>query len=267
MKTTPDFNRIGEAIKTAPPIELSIDVSQAVQMVGLMQFALRHPAIPDELARTGRSVVNQIGSGLGQIDPEIKALVDAGWSADQDPTSPEEFDAAVAGDFNIVEVHNVYAVYELDEAGQPAEQGILEFFRPQDWGDPKRWHYGETTIRFDAPGPDGLTTRYVNHCHVWREVDEGIPEMFKRPAAALFMVMMPGTPREECDRSHLRQDDFWDESWGKMPPYYYPDDEGYEWDFLVAEAEEVEARRQAEAEEIAGQDPTNPHYEGDADVE
>ncbi|PZO13153.1 MAG: hypothetical protein DCF25_16525 [Leptolyngbya foveolarum] len=223
MQQTPDFRRIGQAIANAPPLELSIDAAQALQMVGLMQMALRHPGIEEALKAAGTSIVNQIGGGLAQLDSEVAALVNAGWSADHDATS-DEMDAAVAGDFNVAEVNNAYTLYELEEDGSQVEQALLSFSRPQDWGDPERWHYAECTIRFDTPGSDGLITRYINHCHVWREVAQHPVDTFKGISSALFMVAMPGTPRELCDRSHLSLDDFWLEKWGKQPPYFEPDE-------------------------------------------
>jgi hypothetical protein len=43
------------------------------------------------------------------------------------------------------------------------------------------------------------------------------------------MIMMPGEPRELCDRSHLDIDDFWEKSWGEIPPYYnLESDEDYQ---------------------------------------
>lgn len=222
MQTMPDFDRAGRALQTAPPVAITIDAIAAMQLVALMQLALRNPSISPALVESGTDIVKQIGDSLSEIDPEVKALVDAGWSEAND-VDQAEFDAAIAGDFNIVEIHNPYTLYELNEDGTQADQPLLDFFRPQDWGDPKRWHYAECEMRFDIPGPDQLTTRYVHHCHVWREVESHPIAMFTDIAPQLFMVMQPGQLKEECDRSHLKPSDFWDTEWGEMPPYYEPE--------------------------------------------
>lgn len=124
------------------------------------------------------------------------------------------------------EVHNCYTLYELNEDGSKAENPLLCFSRPQDWGDPERWKYHY--CKLEVAG-------YINHCHLWQEVERYPTEACKVISQALFMIMMPGTPQELCDRSHLHGDDFWLKEWGEMPPYY--DEDPSDFDFLEEEQE------------------------------
>jgi len=55
-------------------------------------------------------------------------------------------------------------------------------------------------------------------------MDRDPVEAFQLIAEHLFMVALPGTPLEIAGKSHLKEDDFWDEAWGDLPPYYEPDD-------------------------------------------
>jgi hypothetical protein len=51
------------------------------------------------------------------------------------------------------------------------------------------------------------------------------------------MIMMPGKPRELCDRSHLEEDDFWLKEWGTRPPYYEASNPDYNPDDITEEPE------------------------------
>jgi hypothetical protein len=123
----------------------------------------------------------------------------------------------------ICEVHNCYALYELNEDGSSAEKPLLCFNRPQDWGDPSRWHYHYVRIELEDRGQ-----KYINHCHLWQGVQRQITQACQVIASSLFMVMVPGVPRELCDRSHLEGDDFWCSEWGERPPYYSLEEEDCE---------------------------------------
>jgi hypothetical protein len=120
-----------------------------------------------------------------------------------------------------VEVHNVYTLYELNEDGSTAEQKLVCFNRPQDWGDPSRWHYHRCKTEFESHG-----TRYINHCHLWQEVERNPVEAFQAIAPYLFMVLQPGAKPELCGKDFLGDEDFWDSSlWGEMPPIYEGEDD------------------------------------------
>ena len=111
-------------------------------------------------------------------------------------------------DVERIEVHNSYTLYEGEETK------LLSFFRPQDWGDPHRWHYHYCVVSFHQGD-----TEYINHCHVWQQIKRTPIEAFQVIASNLFMVCMPGSDVRACNRSHLKEDDFWCEEWGDMPPY------------------------------------------------
>lgn len=119
-----------------------------------------------------------------------------------------------------IEVHNAYALYEINPDGSKAENPLLSFSRPQDWGDPQRWHYRYCRLECSFG-----ERSYVNHCHLWQEQKRSDLEAYQIVSSYLFMVMQPGQPRELCDRSHLQEDDFWCHDWGKRPPYYEDEDE------------------------------------------
>jgi len=123
---------------------------------------------------------------------------------------------------NTVEVHNVYTLYELNEDGSAAQTPILAYFRPQDWGNPSRWHYHQCRVEFCY-----FDTTYINNCHLWQQVKRNSPEAFQYIAPQLFMVFMPGTPQQLAGREFLEGDDFWHSEWGELPPYYERDEENY----------------------------------------
>ncbi|MFB2894030.1 hypothetical protein ACE1CI_14060, partial [Aerosakkonemataceae cyanobacterium BLCC-F50] len=84
----------------------------------------------------------------------------------------------------VIETHNCYTLYELDEDGSECEEKLLSFSRPQDWADPKRWHYHYCKIELTYKG-----THYINHCHIWQGCDRKIFEACKAIAPSLFMFM------------------------------------------------------------------------------
>ena len=123
-----------------------------------------------------------------------------------------------------IEVHNIYTLYELDEYGTDVETPILSFSRPQDWGDSSRWHYHQCRVQFSYGG-----TVYINNCHLWQRATRNSVEAFQQVAPHLFMVMMPGRIEQLAGNYFLDEDDFWDEVWGEIPPYYESDEEDYDY--------------------------------------
>lgn len=125
------------------------------------------------------------------------------------------------------EVHNVWTIYGLNEDGTEADQPIAGFSRPQDWGAP-RWTYHQ--FRFEW-----LTTdhHYINNCHCWTDLTREPHEYPQLFASLIVQIMMPGKPKELCNREFLTEDDFWSAEWGDMPPYadgHDYDDDGDDWD-------------------------------------
>ena len=119
----------------------------------------------------------------------------------------------------IVEVHNAYTLYELGQNGEVVKRPMLAFCtRPQDWGNP-RWHY--TYVKIEVGN-------YINHCHLWQEIERTPTEACKVIGSALFMVPQPSMDKELCGKTHLDEGDFWCDEWGEMPPVYIKnEDEDY----------------------------------------
>jgi len=123
----------------------------------------------------------------------------------------------------VQEVHNAYTIYGREADGTRSENSIAEFHRPQDWGEPERWHY--ELFRFEwVTGPDGV--RYINNAHCWTD----IPGLERHEYPGLFaglvtVILLPGSPAELCGRTHLQEFDDWDDTWGPMPPDYEDDED------------------------------------------
>lgn len=115
----------------------------------------------------------------------------------------------------VVEVHNCYTLYELDEDGSECEQKLLSFSRPQDWGDKSRWHYHYCKIEVSTK-----KAHYINHCHIWQEVKRSCIEACQAIASSLFMILTLGQPVELCSDTHLGENDFWLSEWGEKPPLF-----------------------------------------------
>ena len=100
----------------------------------------------------------------------------------------------------------VWAIYYNDRPDGPH---YAELARPQDWGDP-RWMYRVYVL--EAAG-------YRNESHCWldRQVSENDHlELF---SSLLHQMLIPGSNPKLCGRDYLREDDFWLDDWGKMPPF------------------------------------------------
>jgi hypothetical protein len=215
---------LANILMDSTPIEMKIDACMAITIVSQMQLALRHPGNINQSADLAIDAAKQIQRSLGRINPKISEFLEQGWNPDFDMTD-EESDRFINNELTVIDVHNVYTLFELDEYGNEVKEKFLSITtRPQDWGNKDRWHYHTCTIRFEQNG-----TRYINHCHVWQEMERSTFEALEAISSALFHVYRPGTPIELCDRSHLHRDDFWIEEWGEMPPYYeFEDDFGFE---------------------------------------
>lgn len=87
--------------------------------------------------------------------------------------------------------------------------------RPQDWGDP-RWMW--RTYVLHAP-IDGV--QWVNVVHIWHEGQIPDHQLVAECGGLLTMIMTPGFPPELSGKSYMHEDDFWEDSWGVMPAYFY----------------------------------------------
>lgn len=124
----------------------------------------------------------------------------------------------------VIETHNAYTIYGVDEKGNEVEQKMAAIGeRPQDWGHP-RWHYEH--FRFEWLTPEA---RYINDAHCWTDLrrEPGqYPGLF---ASLVAMILQPGQPVELCGREYLAEDDFWSKCWGPLPPIFaqeHDEDEG-----------------------------------------
>lgn len=121
-----------------------------------------------------------------------------------------------------VEVHNAYAIHGLDEHGEEVDPAYLIYFRPQDWGDPQRWHYERFRLEWFSD------KHYINNAHCWTDLKMPRHEYLHLFCEAIVQILMPGSKAELCGREYLAEDDFWDEEWGLMPPYYQDPDADYD---------------------------------------
>jgi hypothetical protein len=222
---------IAQTLSQVEPLEVHLEPFRAYLLVALLQLALRHPGVQEdasEVMEVGASMARRLQARLGELDPAIAASLEPGWDSKQDATITE-FDQIQSGDRIVV--HTAYALYEQED-GSKTEQAALMLSRPPDWGNPNRWHYSRCKVEFDL---DGKT--YVNYCHLWQQVERAGSKPFQMIAPSLFIVLTPGEYQELCGRSHLGEDDLWDESWGERPPLYSPPDDdfdGYDDDDTVA---------------------------------
>lgn len=129
----------------------------------------------------------------------------------------------MADQIKTVEVHNVWAIHGLNPDGTEAEQKLAMHDRPQDWGHP-RWAYFR--FRFEWTLRE---THYINHAHCWTDLtleEWRYPVLF---SSLIVQILQPGEYEQFCDRSHLKEDDFWSEDWGPRPPFFDPPEEEDEW--------------------------------------
>lgn len=217
----PDFEQIGRSLKSAQPLEMYILPFRAYVLVGQLQLALRHPQNTGPGSNIAREIAHNLQERLSEINPAIAQSLEHGWNPQLDFTDAEFEEVQRTGQVTPrVEVHNTYALYELNQDGTRSNSPLLMFSRPQDWGDRFRWHYHRCKIELEMGG-----TRYINHCHVWQEVERNSTQAFAACGESLFWAIQPGTPEELCSNQYLAEEDFWDESWGAMPPMWRAPDE------------------------------------------
>lgn len=104
----------------------------------------------------------------------------------------------------LIEVYNVYALYELNADGTRTDRPLL-----------RRELLGRRILPKTSRRKAGLA--------------------FQAIASYLFMISMPGRTPQLCGNTHLSKDDFWSKEWGEMPPYWDEDDQEYVYDYYGAE--------------------------------
>lgn len=118
----------------------------------------------------------------------------------------------------LVPVTNVWTIY------REGDDTMAVLARPQDWGNPAKWMYDVYTLEGHG---------HRNEVHCWLQLLPGevagehiLPAVHLEAFSQLIVqILLPGTPLHECNKQYLREDDFWDDAWGKMPPYYEDEDE------------------------------------------
>lgn len=108
------------------------------------------------------------------------------------------------------QVTNCWTIYTA-----PAEVDFAQIGRPQDWGDP-RWMYRVYVL--EAQG-------YRNTVHCWHDGQIEEHKHLEKFAGCICLITLPGWPPQKSGRDLLAQDDFWDESWGVMPPHWDEDED------------------------------------------
>lgn len=91
----PDFEQITNLLAVSPVMEMLIMPHRAFTLVGLLQFALRHPELSSQLpavANVGRDMAMNLINQLGKIHPTIADALNQGWDKRLDVTA-EEFSA------------------------------------------------------------------------------------------------------------------------------------------------------------------------------
>lgn len=206
-----------EQLKDAPAHPVHIPPLAAFALIAQLQLAFRHPSNHGWPRRQAEQIARELQT-LFNPESAVAQVLERGWHQEFDGKFPAETTKQPSKISNKTEVHNCYTLYDIDEDGEEVEEKVLSFSRPQDWGDPDRWHYHYCRIELD---------QYVNHCHVWQGRKRNPVEAMRAIASSLFLIMIPGTPKELCDRSHLDQDDFWLPQWGETPPYYEGEEEQF----------------------------------------
>lgn len=112
-------------------------------------------------------------------------------------------------------LHKCWTIWQekLDDGSNLATIG-----RPQDWGDPK-WMYREYAL--EAHG-------YRNIVHCWTDAQLNEHEHLQLFAGLIAQIMLPGWPEHKSGNEYLDVDDFWDKSWGKMPPVFESAEDDWE---------------------------------------
>ncbi len=222
MNTDEMAVRFGNELKqlsNEPTIGLAISPLMAWQIICQLQLALRHPENTGISSEETRHFVDTLVDEIPLSD-SLKELFSMGWNPEHDHVIEPQTDNAVT---EVIEVHNVATYYGLNRDGSPAKQIVVEFSRPQDWGNKQRWHYEFFKLEWVHKGK-----RYINNFHGWTDLknpQNGYPELFSQ---CISMILMPGKPAQICGREFLNEDDFWREEWGEMPPYYDPENDEFE---------------------------------------
>jgi hypothetical protein len=195
------------------PLDIRINIMELWVLISLLQLVTRDPELSEMMKQFATHHGKQFQKVIADTHPEANQVIELGWNT--------RFDVEKSGSFvnphAPKEVHNIYTLYEDDKSA------LLSFeFRPQDWGDP-RWQYrkAETIISID-----GQEYRHISHFWIEKKLSDA--DFFDQAwvQKMLTTILLPGCKKELCARDFLREDDFWSEDWGKMPPHFDGDECG-----------------------------------------
>ena len=93
----PNFDRIGDLLEKAQPIEMKITATRALILLSQLQLALRDPDNNGASADIARNMAQRLGDRLSAIDPAIAAAIAQGWHPEFDLTR-DEFEQQQGGD-------------------------------------------------------------------------------------------------------------------------------------------------------------------------
>lgn len=204
------------AMTDETPVPVTISVANLWFLVSALQFTVRMAATGDAFKDRLKNIAKQFQGAIEDAHPQVTRILNMGWDSAYDvPNAPAVPPATAEGEKPpLKEVINAFAIYWDDS---PAQKHFCELRRPQDWGDP-RWMYRKYAL-------EALGCHHEAHCYVEHQMSD--LEHLNLFTGCLCMIAQtyPPTRREMCDRSHLREDDFWQEAWGPMPPHFDEDDE------------------------------------------
>jgi hypothetical protein len=191
------------------PVGCEVSVKEAWIIASSLMFVVKNANVgkmfKDWMVQTSK----KFEAAVVALHPDAKAVLSMGWDSAYDHI---EYAPTSSG---LKSICNVWAIYT--EGLEDDEPALAEFSRPQDWGDPK-YMYRVYTI--EALG-------YRNEVHCWLDKKVQEHEHLQMFAGLLTQILTPGQRREICANTHLREDDFWRESWGEMPPHFEEDDYEY----------------------------------------
>lgn len=96
-----DFERIGKALETAKDLNLKVQPIAAYFLLGLLQLALRLPALKvehPESYENGRRIALLLQQRLGEIDPMISESLETGWDESLDMSTEDYEQFSKTGD-------------------------------------------------------------------------------------------------------------------------------------------------------------------------
>jgi hypothetical protein len=191
------------------PVRANMSIQQTWILISAIQLASRHPGLNRSMKRVLTEIIQEHQKAILALHPEAEELLNMGWNpetdVDENGVRP-----------TLKPVVNSWTIY-TDADPKADVPALASLGRPQDWGDP-RWMYRVYTL--EAQG-------YRNTVHCWLETHAPVNEYehLKMFAGLIATTTLPGTPPELSGRDFLAEDDFWDESWGTMPPRHDRDED------------------------------------------